>query len=691
MKTALTALALALAVPAPAAGAIRTLFVGINQYLYVNDAGGELKNLNGSVNDVADIKDALAKAYRLTLDTPVPGVCRSHNTISVTLTDHCATRLEILTALRDQIAASAPGDTVLFYFAGHGAQFADVAKTQPGGQNDTILAADARKPGADASQMGDIIDVEFYRIITDAKTSRGVNIVTIFDSCNSGTATRDFGSRDVARGALPLVKGGPTPAPDAMARGAPAPPPLPPPAGRPAQPGYSVHFAAARDGEEARETDIVVAGQPVRRGRYSLAMAETLRTLPGARFADIAADVQRRFDAAQVSIQHPRAEGELRAALGAPASDARVFEAVADKTAAGGSVVTIAGGRLSGVTIGSRFAVYATMTAALGGGAAAATGSVSTADASTATLNLDAGATPWPVGQRLIVREAAHAFGDLQLQMTVTAAGEAQRQPVLRALADLRYVRVAPGGDLELRVAADGRAALFAADGVAIGTGLGPVAAADFGDRLGDALQKLARVQALLALRTPATPPDGELCIDPKSGVRSPADLDAYFWKQCRPPVPPPPPTRFFGGDDPTLAMPLGQPSVLVVRNRSDDPRYLYVLSIDPAAKVEVVWPRTPESCSSDRVPVAGNDAVKVAIAPDVPGRYRFVTLAADAPIDIWAFSQEGLKDFCGGGSELNSQILATAKGEPNPLLPRVGRWTATVTDAKVVAPGSLP
>ena len=40
------------------------------------------------------------------------------------------------------------------------------------------------------SAAGDILDNEL-RILIDSARARGINVVTIFDSCNSGTATRD--------------------------------------------------------------------------------------------------------------------------------------------------------------------------------------------------------------------------------------------------------------------------------------------------------------------------------------------------------------------------------------------------------------------------------------------------------------------------------------------------------------------
>ena len=71
------------------------------------------------------IKAALRSGYGLDLDEGKAGECSSANAISITLTDGCATRRAILDALDDRIAASSAGDTLLFYFAGHGGQYVD--------------------------------------------------------------------------------------------------------------------------------------------------------------------------------------------------------------------------------------------------------------------------------------------------------------------------------------------------------------------------------------------------------------------------------------------------------------------------------------------------------------------------------------------------------------------------------------
>ena len=186
------------AAPAPAPVArngdptVRALFVAVNSYKFSRTrvAGAELKDLRGAVGDAERMKDALRAAYGLDLDRPSPdGGCRSQNDVSTTLTDPCATRDAVLAALDDVVDRSTTGDTLLFYFAGHGGRITDdQEQDQASGSNSTILPYDARDP--DAPTRGDILDRELRDRI-DRASARGVNVVTVFDSCHSGTATRD--------------------------------------------------------------------------------------------------------------------------------------------------------------------------------------------------------------------------------------------------------------------------------------------------------------------------------------------------------------------------------------------------------------------------------------------------------------------------------------------------------------------
>jgi hypothetical protein len=626
----------------PADAAMRAVFVGIDHYRYSEPRvpGAGFKDLRGAAGDAQRIKDALNRAYGLELDAPAAGECRSANKTSVTLTDDCADRASILAALTERIAASAPGDTLIFYYAGHGSQFIDDQEfDQASGRSDTIMPTDARKPGAPSS--ADILDRELFDIINKA-TAAGINVVSIFDSCNSGTATRDFAVDAVARSAPPLRVPG---------RRAAAAPSL---GGSGSGSGYRVHLAAAADGEVAQE----VGGVGPRAGVFTTALAATLLEMPQARFADIAAEVRLKLEQAGHLRQNPQAEGALRASLGG--DENRV--ALLDAAPADGGVV-LQGGQLSGVTPGSSYALFATVTEALRAGAPPlAAGRVTDLQASQALLALDA-RPERALPQRLVARETAHAFGQQLLNVRNQARTAAGRDAVNRAVAALPFARLAEPAQVLIgsKAGNDSDLALYNADGSRIG-GLGAPGSESLPGSVRDGLQKIARVQALLALRTAPASAEAAFCI-------SSSRHDVF---SC---------PNDGRRDEPVLK--LDQPVQITVRNLRDDPRYVYVLGIDAEYSVTLLLPPNGgrDPALGARQPLKRDDVV-----PNSPGRYRFVTIATDAPINAQALEQDGAGTRDPGScvSALERALCDAASGSRDPSTPRVGAWTATVSSAIV-------
>ncbi|MEY2883669.1 MAG: hypothetical protein RL490_1393, partial [Pseudomonadota bacterium] len=347
MRRARLAAALLAALWAGTAGAAtRTVFVGINDYANSfgknPSAAADFRDLKGAVNDVVMIRNTLATRWQLPLPAfdPARG-CSAADALSVTLTDRCATRAAIVGALTGQIMAAAEGDTILFFYAGHGAQVEDRTGTQPDGASSTIVPADAR-----GGRVVDIVDIDLGRLI-DAAVARGVNIVTIFDSCNAGTGTRDLAG-EPARSAPQASPGD----------NADIQPPPPRPHGNRA---YRVHLAAAADGEVARE--LTVDNTP--HGVFSLALNEALTALDRPAYADVLEKVRSLYAARRLA-QNPDTrlaeqtvggEGALRALFLGTAPTPQRIVAAAPGTAA--QTLDLAGGTLVGVTIGSAYRLYA--------------------------------------------------------------------------------------------------------------------------------------------------------------------------------------------------------------------------------------------------------------------------------------------------------------------------------------------
>ncbi len=647
---------LLLAAPTPAcAGEIRVLFVGIDRYLYsatpvpgsrtgVPDAG--FQDLSGAVADTMTMRDAMRSIYKLDIDTP-PGKrrasCKSGNTVSITLTDICATRAEILGAFRRQIAASKPADTLVFYYAGHGSQFLDtVIRDQKSGYNDTIMPTDAREPGAQTD--GDILDREL-RAEIDAATDKGINVVTIFDSCNSGTATRDPAAIGTARKGPSVRLSGVRPMVATQRSGLGG--------------GYRVHLAAAADGEEAREV-----GKPGERkaGVFTTALVKILKRMPGARFADIATEVRLSVNGAGHSGQNPQAEGALGASLGGTQDYRPTLRAVPTE---GG--VKLDAGRLSGVTVGSSFGLFRSVTEALQPSAIPlATGLVAKVDNVSATMSLDV-LPSVTLPTRLVAIETAHAFGDQPLLIRQDALDATGRAHVTAAIAGLTYAKVGEPAQLQLTSGPLGLQ-LVGLDGIG-DVDLGPAQDPSFAPRLRRALQKVARVQALLDLTRvkplgpQAAAPDVSFCVN--------SDL-TYDLEQC---------PEAATSDGPALT--LNQPAKIAVVNHSDAPLYVYVFAIDKDLTVNLVL---PPSGSDDTTALAPGAAVQRSdTGPVDPGRLQFLTLATPTPINAAALEQSGVGAREGGCVNPLERILcAAAVGTRDPSVPRVGAWSAILSSAMV-------
>lgn len=195
-----TVLPLALIAAPPALAEVRALLVGVSDY-HVLDA-----DLKGPQNDVGLMADALmargADPARIEVLT-TPGA---------RLADGIApaedpTRAAILAAL-DRLAESAgPGDTVVFYYSGHGSQAPDRNGDEAGGYDEILLPSDAAGwKGAIGAVENAIVDDEL-QVKMQAILDRGARLVAILDACHSATGFRAAGGAGVARYVSPQTLG----------------------------------------------------------------------------------------------------------------------------------------------------------------------------------------------------------------------------------------------------------------------------------------------------------------------------------------------------------------------------------------------------------------------------------------------------------------------------------------------------
>jgi hypothetical protein len=162
------ALALAVATGGAADAATYGLAIGVNDYI------GRSNDLAGAVNDAEDIAGALR-------DAGAAGV--------ILLLDGEATKAAIEAAWLGLVEAAAPGDTLVFSFAGHGSQEPEPPgrRGEADGLNETFILGGYQSFGEASAER--IVDDEIFAWLKLAE-DRGLEVIFVADSCHSGTMYR---------------------------------------------------------------------------------------------------------------------------------------------------------------------------------------------------------------------------------------------------------------------------------------------------------------------------------------------------------------------------------------------------------------------------------------------------------------------------------------------------------------------
>lgn len=290
------ALCLGLLTPLPAAAeAVHALLIGVGDYLHLD------ADLRGPPNDVALMARVLTER----------GVAEEAITALTTEPDHpdlpggiargAPDRAAIMAELARLSERAAPGDTVLFYFSGHGSQAPDMDGDEGGGADEILLPRDATGwNGAVAMVENAILDDELHDW-ANALTARGVRLVAILDACHSGTGFRAAGGRGVAREIDPGLLGIPDDLPD---------PPMQRPPAEDLRGDFVFLYSSQPD---QRSFEFPLAeGQPWH-GAFTLALARAMRADPAASWAQLLANARQGMTQGSVR-QDPDGEGTLLAA-----------------------------------------------------------------------------------------------------------------------------------------------------------------------------------------------------------------------------------------------------------------------------------------------------------------------------------------------------------------------------------------
>lgn len=140
----------------------KAVLVGINYR-------GQRHELRGCVNDMTNVRNYLLSR----------GYLQQNIKLMTDDTAETPTQKNILSAIEWLCAGAKAGDTLLFYYSGHGFQVADASNDEAGNMDDVIMPIDCDTAPA-------ITDDEFRAKLVNAIPA-GACLWAFFDCCHSGT------------------------------------------------------------------------------------------------------------------------------------------------------------------------------------------------------------------------------------------------------------------------------------------------------------------------------------------------------------------------------------------------------------------------------------------------------------------------------------------------------------------------
>ncbi len=320
--------------PLSAVAETRAVLVGVGDYLYLD------ADLAGPVNDIGLMADTLI--LRGLAPGSITILADAEATAPEGARRGAPDRADILAALDASISESDAGDTVVFYFSGHGAQAPDMNGDEGGGMDEIFLPRDAKGwNGAVGLVENAIVDDEFS-VFTAQAAAKGVSLIGIIDACHSGTGFRALPGTDArARYISPALLGLTD---DDMASGDVQTP------GAPPEGDYVFMYAAQSD---QRAFEYPLGEERIWHGDFTRALTEVMSEVPDLSYAQLvtAASARMRLTNGQAA-QTPDFEGPLANApvLGGDAPGLSRMQVEGQ---------TLKAGLLRGVTEGSVITLYA--------------------------------------------------------------------------------------------------------------------------------------------------------------------------------------------------------------------------------------------------------------------------------------------------------------------------------------------
>ncbi len=357
------------------------LQVGIGKYV-------NAPMLSGAVNDVVEMRRLLeGERYRV----PTAHI--------VTITDSQGTKQGIFESFQAHLIAKArehfektgnKDAVIVFQFSGHGSQVPDVdGDEKDDGKDETLVTYDSRDK---TGENRDITDDEIFALTSDLRQWTD-NIVYIFDSCHSGSGTRD--AQDVRRVAERKTVPVSIPGVTSATRSGPAKGTDDDSGVLPPDDDYIV-ITAARAGELASQKNCFEecgdARRPVVYGNLTFYLIDELKNARSdTSYRELMENVTRRV-VAEKPTQTPQLEGDKsRFVFGSLGSSEdnfiRVIEAGAKKPN-GFQTVRIRAGAMQGLTPGTMISIYDKALARFDGAEKIAWGNVKTVAAIESTVDL---------------------------------------------------------------------------------------------------------------------------------------------------------------------------------------------------------------------------------------------------------------------------------------------------------------
>lgn len=456
----------------------------------------------------------------------------------------------IRAALADVAGRAAPGDTVVFYFSGHGTQAPDGSGDEGGGADEVLLPVDAE--GWDGAGLRRALVDDELGDWARGLLARGVQVVGLIDACHSDTGFRAV-TGAVARGLPPAALGVPKGALGEVANGE----------------GLNGAFVFLYSSQaDQRSFEFPLGEDGDWHGAFTLALAGALTGLETPSWGQVLAAASDRMARGEVA-QLPDGEGPL---LAAP-----VFGAGPSATRWRLEGAELQAGLLQGLGAGDRLAFYAEAA----GGTQLGEAVVAKAGAATARLEQ---APPAGAAWAELVGKAAPPPLRLAAPVRVDAADGFDYAPWLAALP-----APAPGKADLVPVLVAGTVALAGADGALdpAGPGSTPRVTIIGGESPGLALARVLE-QAGHALRLKAALAGAagrRLTGGPVLAVeiaRRPAMPEGAGCAEAGPPAP----------VDPARGLAPCDQLWLTVTNRSGQAQDLTALYFAADFSVAPVWPR---------------------------------------------------------------------------------------------------